>query len=174
MGWPLSLVPARRAVKKLLNDRVIVLETWEDAFCRAGNVSIAMPKTVMLRQYVPIEGTPKFCRRSIILRDKFTCQFCSERFPSHELTYDHLLPRSRGGKTCWENIVTACVACNAEKGDRPARETGPRGVKGSLRPLRQPRAPTNAQLLRAGLEFLPLDIREDWGSWLHWNVTLHA
>ena len=172
--WPLSLISAQDAISAVWRDRASVVETWEDAFFRSPSTTIAVPKTLMLRQYAPISGDPKFCRRSILLRDRFRCQYCGEEFASHELTFDHVVPRAQGGRTEWTNIVSACLKCNAIKADRPANHSGRKGVTGSLRPLKPPRRPTNAELLTAGLAFLPNDVREDWGSWLHWHVPLRA
>lgn len=172
--WPLSLVSAQDAISAVWRDRATVIETWDGAFFRSPSTTIAVPKVMMLREYAPIAGEPKFCRRSILLRDRFRCQYCGEPFPSHELTFDHVTPRARGGKTVWINIVAACLRCNALKADRPANHSGRRGVTGSLRPLKEPRRPSNAELLRAGLEFLPNDVREDFGSWLYWNSELRA
>lgn len=158
--WPLSLIPAQDAVHALYRERVVTLEEWPGELFRSPSRSIAVPKVVMLRQYAPIAGNPKFCRRSILLRDKYRCQFCNRQFPPSELTFDHYVPRSKGGKTVWENILTACVQCNSQKADR------------HLRPLTLPRRPTHAELLMAGLEFLSNDIREDFGSWLYFNIEL--
>jgi 5-methylcytosine-specific restriction endonuclease McrA len=163
--WPLSLVTAQDAISAIWRDRAFVVETWEGAFFRSPSTTIAVPKVMMLREYAPITGDPKFCRRSILLRDRYRCQFCGERFDSHELTFEHLIPRSRGGKTEWTNILSACLPCNAEQEDKPASQK---------RPLTLPRQPTSAQLLRAGLEFLSNDVREDFGSWLYWNSELRA
>lgn len=170
--WPLSLVSAQDAVSAVWRQRATVVETWEGAFFRSPSTTIAVPKVMMLREYAQISGEPKFCRRSILLRDRFRCQYCGDRFESHELTFDHVIPRSRGGKTAWTNIVSACIPCNARKADRPANHSGRRGAPGSLRPLKEPRRPTAAELLRAGLEFLPNDVRDDFGSWLYWNAEL--
>jgi 5-methylcytosine-specific restriction endonuclease McrA len=172
--WPLSLISAQEAVSAVWRDRVTVLETWEDAYFRSPSRTIAVPKVVMLREYAPISGEPKFCRRSILLRDHFRCQYCGRPFASQDLTYDHVIPRSQGGKTVWTNIVTACLRCNGTKGDRLPNFSGRKGMPGSLRPLKEPRRPSNAELLRAGLEFLPNDVREDFASWLYWNTELRA
>lgn len=172
--WPLSLISAQDAVSAIWRERVTVLETWNDAFFRSPSTTTAVPKVVMLRAYAPISGEPKFCRRSILLRDRYRCQYCGEPFPSHELTYDHVIPRSQGGKTMWTNIVTACLRCNALKADRLPNFSGRKALPGSLRPLKEPRRPSNAELLRAGLEFLPNDVREDFASWLYWNSELRA
>ena len=171
--YPLSIVSAQDAVSAIWRERALVIENWEDAFFRSPSTTIAVPKVMMLREYAPISGEPKFCRRSILLRDKFCCQFCGHKFPSPELTYDHVIPRSRGGKTVWENIVTACIRCNAAKANSLPNYSG-RKAAGQMRPLKEPRRPTNAQLLRAGLEFLPNDIREDFSSYLYWSAELRA
>jgi 5-methylcytosine-specific restriction endonuclease McrA len=175
--WPLSLIPARDAVQALYRDRVAVIETWPGEVFRSPSRAVAVPKVVALRVFAPVSGEPKFCRRSILLRDRYRCQYCGRRFESHELTFDHVVPRSRGGKTVWTNILAACLSCNGKKADRPANHSGRRGViagDGRLRPLKEPRRPTSAELLRAGLEFLPREIAEDFGSWLYWNVELKA
>jgi 5-methylcytosine-specific restriction endonuclease McrA len=161
--WPLSLVSAQDAISAVWRDRATVVETWEGAFFRSPSITLAVPKVMMLRQYASVAGEPKFCRRSILLRDRFRCQYCGERFESHELTFDHVVPRARGGKTVWANIAAACLRCNAAKADRP-----------TMHPRVEPRRPTNMQLLQAGLEFLPNDVREDFGSWLYWNAELRV
>lgn len=175
--WPLSLIPARDAIHAFYRDRVNVIEEWPGEFFRSPSMEIAVPKVVALRDYAPVSGEPKFCRRSILLRDRFRCQYCGERFESHELTFDHVVPRSKGGRTIWTNILSACLKCNGLKGDKAANHSGRRGViagDGRLRPLKEPRRPTAAELLRAGLEFLPPGIAEDFGSWLYWNTELQA
>jgi 5-methylcytosine-specific restriction endonuclease McrA len=172
--WPLSLVSAQDAISTVWRNRATVVDTWEGAFVRSPLTTIAVPKVMMLREYAPVAGEPKFCRRSILLRDKFRCQYCGQAFTAPELTFDHVVPRARGGRTEWTNIVSSCLGCNALKADRPANHSGRRGAPGSLRPLKEPRRPTTAELLRAGLEFLPVDVREDFGSWLYWNTALRA
>ena len=175
--YPLSLVDARDAVLAVFRERVSMVETWPAAFFRSPSISVAVPKVVALREYAPICGEPKFCRRSILLRDRFRCCYCGQRFEAHELTYDHVIPRSKGGRTEWTNIVTACLACNARKGSTLPNFSGQKGKAtkdGRLRPLKEPQRPTAAELLRAGPEFLPGDIRGSFGDYLYWNVELEA
>ena len=168
--WPLNLISASDAVTAAWLDKAIVVEEWPGAFFRSPSTTIAVPKVMMLRAYACVDAEPKFCRRSILLRDRYRCQYCGDRFDEAELTYDHVVPRSRGGETRWDNIVSACVECNKRKRDELPRYSARRAS--GLRPLKVPRAPTPAELLRAGLEFLANDVREDFGSWLHWNVEL--
>lgn len=175
--WPLSFIDARDAVHALFRERVTVVETWPNEFFRSPSTSVAVPKVVALRQYAPVSGQPKFCRRSILLRDRYRCQYCGDQYPSDQLTFDHLRPRSDDGKTEWGNILTACMRCNSLKSNKRANFSGRKGVvssDGRLRPLKMPRQPTTAELLRNGLEFLPNDIRQDFGSFLYWNVELDA
>lgn len=169
--WPLSLIDAKDAISALYRDRITVVEEWPDAFFRSPSTKVAIPKVVALREYAPIHGDPKFCRRSILLRDRYTCQYCGQKFPSEELTYDHVIPRSRGGETRWTNIVTACVRCNTLKANRVPNFSGKKGIAG-MRPFKEPKRPTNAELLRAGLEFLPPQLRDDFGSYLYWDQEL--
>jgi len=159
--WPLSLISAQDAVHAVYRDRVSVLETWDQVF-RSPSTTIHVPKVVALKDYAPVSGNPKFCRRSILLRDHYRCQYCGEQFPSHDLTFDHYIPRAKGGKTVWENILTACVECNSLKGDK------------HLKPRKLPHRPSHSELLVAGLQFLPADIKMDFGSYLYWGATLEA
>lgn len=169
--WPLSLVPAQDAVRAVYRDRATVVETW-DAVFRSPSIEIKIPKVIALRSYAPISAEPKFCRRSILLRDRYCCQYCGKRFESAELTFDHVVPRSAGGKTEWANILSACVSCNARKRDQMPNYSGKKGKQTGLRPLKEPRRPTTAELLRAGLEFLDPVLKDDFGAFLYWNTEL--
>lgn len=88
--------------------------------------------------------------------------------------YDHVRPRAAGGTTTWENIVSACMPCNSRKANSLPNYSARKrvAVPGQMRPLKEPRRPTNAELLRAGLEFLANDIKETWSDVLYWGVSL--
>lgn len=172
--WPLSLISAEDAVCAILKDRVSVVEEWEGLAMHSPSITIAIPKVVALRHYAPIDAKPKFCRKNVILRDRFRCQYCGEKFPSEELTFDHVFPKSKGGKTVWDNILMACQKCNLEKRDSMPNYSGRKGSTGNSfkRPLKEPRQPTTADLLRAGLECLEPELRCTYESWLYWDVEL--
>jgi 5-methylcytosine-specific restriction endonuclease McrA len=176
--WPLSLIRAQEAITDYYKERVQVVETWKDAFgedrlFRSPSMSIPAPKVVVLNEYATVVADAKFSRRSILLRDRFTCQYCGKQFPSNDLTFDHLIPREKGGKTTWENIVTACSPCNARKANKLPDFSGKKGSRGTgLRPLKMPVRPSNTELLKVGLDYLPNQIKEDFGSWLYWNIEL--
>lgn len=173
--WPLSLIPASDAITDFYKDRVTVVDTWKDAYgndiCfRSSSISIPAPKVVVLKEYVYIDSDSRPTRRNIYLRDRFICQYCGDKFPSTQLTFDHLIPRDKGGKTTWTNIVTACGPCNTRKANKMPDWGGKKGS--ALRPFKVPKQPSNNELLRLGLEFLPASIRESYGDWLYWNCPL--
>ena len=168
--WPLSIVPAEEAVHAMYRDRCYSVEDWPDAFFHSPSTAIAVPKVVALRHYANVASEPKFSRRNLLLRDRFRCQYCGQQFPSQDLTFDHVIPRSAGGTTIWSNILTACLRCNGMKKNQHAQWSARKGSP--LRPLKEPRRPTSVELLRAGLEFLPNDVREDFASYVYWTVPL--
>lgn len=172
--WPLSFMSPQEAIKTVYRDRAVVVEEWDEVF-RSPSIEIRVPKVIALRHYAPVSASPKFCRRSIFLRDRFRCQYCGHKFEAQDLTFDHVIPRAAGGKTEWGNILTACVDCNSAKKDTLPNHSGRKGKRGDLlRPLKQPRQPTTSELLRAGMECMDPVIAEDFASWLHWNVPLDA
>lgn len=121
---------------------------------------------------IEVDGSNSYIANGLAVHN---CQYCGVRFESHELSYDHVRPRALGGRTEWSNIVMACFPCNAKKRDSLPNYSGRKGrpgADGSMRPLKTPRRPTAAELLRAGLEFLPLDVRETWADTLYWGVPL--
>lgn len=114
---------------------IAVPPACDELAIRSPSIRIAAPEVVLLQQYdrVPCHEAP-FTRRNLFLRDDFTCQYCGRRRPTDHLSVDHVVPRSRGGTTSWENCVLACVGCNARKADRTLKEAG-------LHLLRQPVRP---------------------------------
>lgn len=171
--WPVELIPAEDAAWKVACGRADAVELWDGAFIRSPSITLALPKVIALKDFVPIYSKPKYCRNSVLLRDSFRCQYCGEMFPVKDLTLDHVIPRASGGQTEWENILTACAACNKAKRNLPANWSGRKG-SGTLRPLKKPRKPTAMELLRAGLRFIDVSIREDFSTWLSWDAELQT
>jgi 5-methylcytosine-specific restriction endonuclease McrA len=131
--FPLSLWAWQDAVKAVFLDRVSVLSEYETEV-RSPSITMKLPSVIALKDYIPSARRPAFTRFNVFLRDAFVCQYCSDRRPAHDLTFDHVVPRSRGGQHVWENVVAACRPCNTKKEDRFLHEVG-----FSLR--RQPTAP---------------------------------
>jgi 5-methylcytosine-specific restriction endonuclease McrA len=110
-----------------------------DDWIRAVNFEIQVPRVIRLLFYdrVP-KQTVRFNRRNIFARDGNRCQYCGKRFPTSELSLDHVVPRSRGGDTSWENVVCSCVKCNVKKGGRTPQEARMALVKHPVKPKRSP------------------------------------
>ena len=101
----------------------------------------------------------------MFLRDRFECQYCGDGRPTHELTFDHVIPRSRGGRTSWDNVVTACGPCNLRKGNHLPREC-------RMIPRQEPRQPTSWELQDNGRGFPPNYLHQSWRDYLYWDSEL--
>jgi 5-methylcytosine-specific restriction endonuclease McrA len=111
----------------------------DDDYIRTIHFEIQVPRVIRLLTYDRLPRTKvKFNRRNIFARDGNRCQYCGKKFPTGELSLDHVMPRSRGGGTDWENIVCACVRCNVRKGGRTPAEAGMRLTKIPVKPKTSP------------------------------------
>jgi 5-methylcytosine-specific restriction endonuclease McrA len=114
--------------------RAEVIEEY-DYIIRSQRLVINMPAVVRLvSSFKRIKKEAAFTKNNIFARDKWTCQYCSKKLSQDELTFDHVLPRSRGGETRWENIVTACHPCNNRKGNRTPAEAHMALIKKPIKP----------------------------------------
>jgi 5-methylcytosine-specific restriction endonuclease McrA len=117
---------------------------------------------VSLKRYVQPAKHPAFTRFNLFLRDCFSCQYCGA---DEDLTFDHLVPRSRGGRTTWDNVITACAGCNLRKGGRLPAECG-------MYPHVMPHRPTVHELHNHGRRFPPNFLHESWNDYLYWDTVL--
>ena len=161
--YPLSLWPWQEAVKAAFMDRVEIVAEY-DEWVRSPSTSIRIPSVVVLRDYVKPQKRVAFTRFNLFLRDEFCCQYCGAK---GDLTFDHVVPRSRGGATTWENVVAACSTCNLRKGNRSLRASGL-----SLR--RPPRQPGTEELRNVGRRFPPHQLHVSWLDYLYWDAELEA
>lgn len=120
---PLSIISVKRAVILLLKEKAELIEAAE-AYLRSEKFSLPKPLVIRLVYFVkiPYRISLPVSRRTVLARDHYTCQYCNSIPPRQKLTLDHVLPRSRGGKTTWENVITACQKCNGRKGSRTPEE----------------------------------------------------
>jgi 5-methylcytosine-specific restriction endonuclease McrA len=154
---PVRAVGWRRAVVLGLSGRVDVLELYAREI-RTPSRTVPLPAVVRVPSWS--HKAPQgvaLTRRNVLLRDGHTCHYCGATGSGRELTLDHVVPRSRGGRTAWENVVTACGPCNRDKGDRTPDEAG-------MRLLATPGRPTALQLGRRGMVIG--DPPEEWRAWL--------
>ena len=162
---PLKVVDWQKAVTLWCQGKVEII-AHHDREVRAVTFSFKLPSVIRLLRYVRIKKRfdyVPFSRANIYARDEFTCQYCADVFPTQELTFDHVIPVSQGGRKDWENIVTCCVSCNRRKGGRTPEEARMR-----LGP------PAAAADVGAGdphhdrMRSAP----ESWRDYLYWNLEL--
>lgn len=114
---PLSTVDWKEAIRYLYHDKCDVLEWYDDWMVRSPSWETRVPAVIMMKEYIRKKTEVRFSKSNLFLRDQYTCQYCNHEFSRTHLTLDHVLPLSRGGTTCWENIVAACTKCNGDKGN---------------------------------------------------------
>ena len=103
------------------------------------NQSVRVPSVLLLRRYDRmLLREMKFNRQNLFERDGYRCQYCGNSFVAKELNMDHVVPRDRGGKTSWENVVTSCIRCNSRKGNRDPNEAGMYLLREPVRPRQRP------------------------------------
>ena len=183
-------VPWFDAVADLLNGRAEVVDCYEDLTVRSG-LNPHVPRTLLAlaTEEIGVWRIPsiirfltravfnkrnsrrpvKFCRHNVWLRDNGRCQYCNVKLRTEEFTYDHVLPQSRGGKTRWENIVVACLACNHKKADRTPAEAKMRLLSEPTRPMQVAGKASPAFSWGAGMP-------TSWKNWLgsvdYWHGSL--
>lgn len=119
---PIKIISWQRAMTLLTLDKVDVVEEY-DLEIRGTSMILNVPAVVRLRKAFRRFAKPvKFSRVNIYARDEYRCQYCGRKCSIDELTYDHVVPRSRGGRTSWDNIVSCCYVCNAKKANRTPAE----------------------------------------------------
>ena len=162
--FPLSLWSWQDAVKAVFLGRVNIISEY-DRTVRSPNFEMRLPSVISLKEYVPGTRRPAFTRFNVFLRDRFVCQYCGDDFPTQDLTFDHVIPRSRGGRTAWDTVVTASGGCNLLKGNHLPREVG-------MFPIFSPRQPTTFELQENGRRFPPNFLHESWRDFLYWDSEL--
>ncbi|MCB8819720.1 HNH endonuclease [Microvirga rosea] len=159
--YPLSIWCWQDAIKAVFLDRVNIVSEY-DKVVRSPSFEIRLPSVISLKTYVKPSRNPAFTRFNVFLRDRFTCQYCG----THEdLTFDHVVPRSKGGQTTWENVVAACAPCNLRKGDRMPHDV-------EMWPRQSPFAPTLHDLHSNGRLFPPNYLHDSWLDYLYWDSEL--
>jgi 5-methylcytosine-specific restriction endonuclease McrA len=144
---PLNVCTVRRAVVLVLKEKAELIETGSRVL-RSESMSLPHPVVIRLVTYVRVPRDSRrrrITRRAVFARDSWTCQYCGRT--SH-LTVDHVVPRSRGGASVWENIVTSCAPCNRRKGDRTPVEV-------QMHPRQKPRPPGPTIFIRVATPVVP-------------------
>jgi 5-methylcytosine-specific restriction endonuclease McrA len=154
---PHRIVTWQDAICRLIDDEIEALETtWNGTpfDVNSPSVSLRLPSVARLKTPVPANKKGvKFSRINVLTRDNFQCQYCGNRFPRRQLNYDHVIPRLQGGRTVWENIVTACYPCNSRKAGRTPEQAKMRLLKPPHRPKTLPLTMPAIPITKAPVEW---------------------
>lgn len=157
--YPVTMWPTDKVFRSVASGKSIVVETY-DAELRSAHASWQPPSVIALKNYVQPKQRVPFSRINILVRDKFSCQYCGTKLTLDDLTFDHVIPRSKGGQTNFANIVSACVSCNARKAN-----------KSHMKPMIEPFVPTPREM--ASLRPLRRDnIHDTMVPYLEWAGAL--
>jgi len=160
---PLKIINWKKAITMLCLGKVEVIEEYGREI-HSVSFTVKLPSVIRLLKMVKRPKSPvKFSRQNIYARDRYRCQYCGHRLPTEDLTYDHVFPKSRGGKTEWKNIVTCCFECNRKKGGRTPPEA-------SMNLIRKPSRPKWVPAVRMTIGFR--EIPQTWRDYLYWHVEL--
>ena len=149
---PLSAVQWKEAITYMWLDKCTVLDWYDDWVVRSNSWETRVPSVIILKEFMRRRRTPRFSKANLYIRDLYTCQYCNTPYTKANLTLDHVLPLSKGGKTNWLNIVAACRSCNSIKGN-----------KTNIKPNKQPYQPDYYDLVNKRKQ-LGFDVRHE--SWL--------
>jgi len=159
--YPLSLWAWQDAIKAVFLDRVNIVSEY-DFTVKSPSFAMRLPSVVSLKTYIRPARNPAFTRFNVFLRDRFECQYCGD---TEDLTFDHLVPRARGGQTEWENVLAACSTCNLQKGSKSCDEIG-------MWPRQNPYRPSVQDLHNNGRLFPPNYLHDSWMDFLYWDTEL--
>lgn len=162
--FPLSTIDWRTAIKGVVEATHYVVEEY-DRVVRSPSVTMRLPSVLALARYQPVPKRVAFTRFNVFLRDRFRCQYCGGRHATADLTFDHVVPRSKGGITSWTNVVAACSPCNVRKDNKTPAEA-------KMWPQRDPVQPGSRELMAAKRAFPPNYLHDTWMSYLYWNTEL--
>ena len=160
--FPLSVINWHDAVKGVYERTHAVVAEY-DTVVHSPSITMKLPSVLALRQYQPQPKHVAFTRFNVFLRDRFRCQYCGGKHATSDLTFDHVVPRSMGGVTSWENVVACCSPCNIEKDNRI-----------TMKPRRAPKMPTPHELVAAKRAFPPGYLHETWLDFLFWDSELET
>lgn len=169
LSWaPLSVWRWEDAIVAVHQERVIQVKAYDDIRVRSSRRSFEVPAVIALKRYRRRKRAA-FTRYHLFLRDEFTCQYCGGQFAVKDLTFDHVIPRSRGGTSSWRNIVACCKPDNLRKGSKTPEQAG-------LRLRRKPFEPTIQQIDRAAkkMQVFHGEIHQTWLDFLYWGEELEA
>ena len=158
-GSPLSLLPLstvtwQDSVRYMWLDRVTVLDWYDDWIVSSPSWETRVPAVLMIKDYIRTNRAPKCNKYNVTLRDEYSCQYCGSELIRTDVTMDHVIPVSKGGKTAWDNIVASCMPCNSAKGNK------------LIKPRKVPYEPTYYELVNKRKKFHTEIPHESWRTYI--------
>lgn len=159
--FPLGTCSWQDAFRLVYQGKFRVDKVYQDRVIKSAHESHHVPSVIVSNTYIDHTPDVKFSRKNVYERDNYTCQYCGNKYGRHALTFDHVIPRSKGGGTSWENIVTSCAPCNTYKGDKTPEQAG-------LRLLRKPKKPPHFHHVKYKIGRSDHK-REQWFDYMFWE-----
>jgi 5-methylcytosine-specific restriction endonuclease McrA len=154
---PLSIINWQESIRYMVLDKATVLEWHEDWIVRSARWETRVPAVIILKEYMKKKTNIRYSKQNVFLRDSFSCQYCGTAVNKRTATLDHVIPVSKGGKSVWENAVTACGPCNSRKGHDTKMKPKIKAYKPSYWELVEKR------------KKMPFDLRHDsWASYIQY------
>lgn len=164
---PVGKVSWQRALTLFFQDKIEIVDVYEDREIRSATLVIKMPAVIRFLQALRRrKHVIKFSRLNVHTRDSGKCQYCGIRVPIEEMSYDHVVPRAQGGKTEWGNVVCACVSCNGKKSCRTPAQA-------SMKLITKPVKPDKLPDVRYRITWSK-GMPEAWGKWLGDMIRDHS
>ena len=158
---PLSSMNWQDAVRALYIGTVRTLHEYETWTVHSPSCEVRIPSVVITKRYVKLRRTVAFTNEMVFLRDGYRCQYCGNKFHTHDLTVDHVLPKSQGGKRNFQNLVAACTPCNSRRGNNA-----------SIKPRNLPHRPSYGEMVNIA-QRMPISIpHESWLEYIGWDPAL--
>lgn len=167
---PIAKIDWQKAITLIFTGKAEIVESYEDKDIRSVSVTIKMPAVVRLLKFMRGGYKKiKFSRENVYCRDNGKCQYCSKDVTRAEATYDHVVPKSHGGKSDWTNILISCFNCNQKKANRTPEQAGMKPAKAPVKPKKL----TNKLTLTLSWnKNMPLEWKDWCASVQYWNSEL--
>lgn len=158
---PISAISWKDAVKIVYLGHARVISYYDNWQVHSPSITLNVPAVIVSNEYIKKKQSVRFSRANLLIRDNFTCQYCDVTLTAHDLTVDHVIPRVKGGKTKWDNVVCACYVCNSIKGH-----------KSTIKPKKKPFRPDYFQLVD-NVKKMPITVpTEKWLDYIAWDKNL--
>jgi 5-methylcytosine-specific restriction endonuclease McrA len=158
---PISAISWKDAIKIVFLGHANVVDNYDNWDVHSPSVKMPVPAVIVSTNYIKPKQGVRFSRTNLLIRDNFTCQYCDKILNAQDLTVDHVIPRVKGGKTKWDNVVCACYVCNSIKGHR-----------NHMKPKKKPVKPEYYHLIE-NVKKMPIKIpSEKWLQYLDWDKNL--